>query len=329
MNLFEAFNKLDRINLRESAADDFKQITGEINQLKQEIAELEQQKTQGWDTKYAKRFKAEADELHRLSVELDRLVATYRTKYYSDWDADGDPTDIAYHVDEKKKAEVAEAEAELRKRLEEVEKKVSKLQAEARAEYEAEFAIHNKTIADKRAALTSKDEHKKSTITALLEEERAELEKLCNKVSGKLTPEWESFTINNDKAYLRLTSKPFDVEIEADDFDDDDNFMADKTLEIATENYLESDEYYEIIDDFLGTEADELDWSIFNKNSLIDIPGSQWKLASEVDLTIIGDEPEVTSHWYDSGDYWNPPEGEFEFDTSMEVQATFYLIKQL
>lgn len=329
MNLFEAFNKLDRINLKESAADDFKQITIEIKQLKQEIAELEQQKTQSWDTKYAKRFKAEADELRKLSAELDRLVATYRKKYYSEWDADGDPTNIEYSVDEKKKAEVADAEAELRKRLEEVEEKVSKLRAEAKAEYDAEFATHSKTLADKRAALTSKDERKKSTIAALLEEERAELEKLCSKVSDKLTPGWESFTVYNDNIYLSLTTKPFDVDVEADDFDEDDNFMAERVIENVMENYLDSNEYYEIIEALVGTDVNELDWSVFDKETLIDIPGSQWKLLSDIDLEIIGSEPEVTSHWSDPGDYWNPPEYDFEFDSSMEVRATFYLVKQL
>lgn len=161
------------------------------------------------------------------------------------------------------------------------------------------------------------------------EEDRKEVERLCAKIRPyvEITPIWPTASdpsISKGRIYVNLNDKPFDYEVDPDDFDDYDYFKTDDVLDKLEKLYGEERLWW--VADSLGISEESFDAAL-KTGELIDIPGSSWKLLAALDVSIVGDEPEVTSHWSDPGDYWNPPEGEFEYDETAKVQMTFYLVK--
>lgn len=331
MNLFEALHKLDKVNtpLKESTnIEAYKQLMSEIEALEQEIKELDSKKAGSWDAKFEAKLKDSYRELRAVEAELDAVVKSYTYRPLRWADENGHIDEI--EIDEKKKEEVAEQEAEIRQRLDKLYKDYYELKDSVQKEHNAEFKAHDQEVAAKRSTVASNKTKQAETVKVILEEERAELEGLCAKINDycTVTPQWDKFTIYKGNLILRLRGESFETEVEEDDFDDNDSFKEEAVLERIAEKVEESDNYYEILS-ALGIDVDNLDWSIFSKSDPIDIPGSSWKFDPDVDIDIVGKIPEVYEHWYDSGDYWNPPEGAFEFDDYVEVQATYYLVKPI
>jgi len=334
MNLFEAFDALDKISrdiLIESAnISTYKQILAEIAQIEAEIKSLQQQKSKKWSSDYVSRLKDSEKALIALRQELMELEQSYKEYWYTEREQDDDRYYFydKYRDNPEKKAAVADKEAELRDRLKKLEAEHDALTAKVKADFETDLADHTKTIADRIAMRDAKKGEIEAARKTVIDEVKAELSQKCADVAHLVTPAWDKLVIKDTKIILPLVSEPYSVEITDEDFDEDDNFLYDNVLEAATESYLESDEYYEIIELIVEQPEDD-PISAIDTDKLLSIPNSEWQLNCDIDTEIIGKVPEVYSHWHDPGDYWNPPEGEFEFDTEMNIQATFYLVKQL
>lgn len=331
MDMTEAFKQLDKILQESTATDNLKQLLTEIDQLDNGIKELWAQKDNSWKTEYSKKFEKESAELLQLKNELRDLIDTYRHKYYTDWDSDGDPTNFEYSIDEKKKSEVAEREADIRKRLAGVEARYDKLVAEVKAEHEASFADHTAAIADKSSVLKTKKERKKEIFNKIVEEEQLELEKLLNKIiaAKEVTADPRQITLHKGSLYVSLT-KTFDCEVEENDliFDDNNEPSFDSNRIEASASEDQGDEGLYMIAEYLGINKDIVYQALKSEQAInLEIPNSTWKLCTKFDIEV--GEPHINVNgWF--GDGWNEPrEFDYDYDDTVECTATYYLIKEL
>lgn len=340
----EALNALDKINtttLVESAhTDELLKLTQETAQLEKEIKELEDQKRKGWSDKYDVKLDADWRKLRELEDELKKLRNSYTHYIYDD---DGHKDDS--WEDEKKKAEVAEQEEDLYNRLQEVRAAYDKLRDALRQEHEAEFEPQTKELKTKYATVKDNKTKKETVMKAIFEEERPELEAICNKINKGIklvTPIWKTFTADkrfwkpseadDHRLYIELEGEPFDVEITDDDWDvevyaKDAYFNEDKVLNaVAEDMLLDGNEGFDEILEALDIDWDELNTAIRNKTPF-SIPGHSWLFDTDIQVKLVGDEPRVYSLWYDPGDYWNPPDGEFTYDETITVKPIYTLVK--
>ena len=314
MNIFEAFAQLDRLN--EAASDDLRSVAAEIANLEKEINDLKDQKR-----KTAGSFTKEAEEIDQLKAELEELKKSYKEFSHMEREYDDDRTwDYEVFVDNKeKKAAVADKEAALLKKLAELEANYKKLKAEATAE-------HDKGIADRTATLNTKKDVKSATIKAIVEEDKAELDKLITTINEyvTVTPNWNGLLYKNDKIYLELVGEMQECRVDYDDivFESDDPYIDIERLYEYLEETAEED---------LGGIADALettDISHASKNDLLEIPGSSWKLLVNYEIDTEG-EPEVHSYEYYPATYWDSASEDIDYDRTWDWKAKFHLVKEI
>jgi hypothetical protein len=314
--------------LVESAAtDEYRQLLGEIDQLETEVKDLQKQKAQSWNSEYSKKFAEETKALNQLRMELVDLKKSYEHWYRVadhwgnvDWDFD---------IDEEKKQEVAEQEAELEARFRELETKYNEIVAGVKAEHEADFAAHTQTISDKTSVLKNKKARKEAAFKAIVEEERPELEKILEELvtSKEVLVNWDQVKIHNGLIFVPIT-KTFDYEVDPDDIDieqDDTSFNETRIEEYTDEQGIEG--LYTIAD-YLGLDQSELETAISaEKEVLLSIPNSSWKLSTSFDTEF--DEPNITVYGW-SGDGWNEPrEFNYDYDEYVKCEVTYYLNKEI
>lgn len=329
MNIAEAFEQLNSLNeqlLESAATDEYRQILGEIDQLERDVKDLQKQKAQSWNNDYSKKFEEETRALNQLRKELEILRSSY-VRWYRIADHWGD-VDWDYDIDNVKKQEVAEQEAELEAKLKTLEARYNEIVAGVKAEHEADFATHTQTVFDKTSALKNKKERKETVFKTIVEEERPEIEKVLSElVAGEeVSIGWDQIKIHNNLIYLPIT-KTFSYNVDPDDFDfDDDIIFNDRRIEDYINEQGIEDLY--IIADYLGLDQDKITTAVdADKSILVDIPNSTWKLNTEFDTDF--EEPNIVVHGW-SGDGWNEPrEFNYDYDDSIEYEITYYLTKEI
>jgi hypothetical protein len=303
--MLEAFEQLNKLN--ESATDDFRDIAADLTVLEKEIKDLE-----------LKRFKngqnlndgPEANEIKQLKSELRDLQKSYQEFSHTErvYDDDRYWDDDIFVDNEEKKAAVADQEAALVKKLDELEAKYKELEANMHAETD-------KSIVDKKAALKSKQELKDSALKAIVEEDRAELEKIISKINNEyleVTPDWDNITHYNGKIFLSLFNKTETYEIDSvDDIDYDDDEPVIKTDRILDDLQMEADEEAKSIANELNSE----------------LTGS-WKLLDGCDVEPLN-EPEVHHYSYTPATYWDTASEDLDYDETLEYKITYYLVKEI
>ena len=318
MNMLEAFEQLNKLN--ESATDDFRDIAADLTVLEKEIKDLE-----------LKRFKngqnlsdgPEANEIKQLKAELRDLQKSYQEFSHTErvYDDDRYWDDDIFVDNEEKKAAVADQEAALVKKLDELEAKYKELEVNIHAETD-------KSIADKKAALKSKQELKDSALKAIVEEDRAELEKIISKINAEvqMTPLWDEVSFHGNKIFLTLETKELEsygISEDEINFDDDDpsinvDNLYEKITEDATFDYM----------NYIGHYGLGIDLKSYKKGDLMTIPGSSWKLLYDCDIDI-EDEPQVTHYEYTPATYWDTASVDLEYDEILYYSVTCYLVKEI
>lgn len=329
MNILKVFKALDSIN--ESASlDAYKQALADIDKLDAEISVLQKEKSDSWTADYEKKFEAERKRLEGLRRELDELLRTYKTKYYTEWDNDGDPVNFDYHINAAEEKSASIIEASLRAGIAKLETEYHKLRTQAEQDHAKAFAIHSQSIKDKSAAIDTLKSRKEALLKAVIAEERPELEKLVAKIQElvNVTPDWEHMTIHQNKLVLSLASpeKTYDVNPEYDlDYDDDGATVNISRIESnLQDDVFESGYFYELAES-LGINENAVDEA--KSGDLLSIPDSDWKLDIDFDLDF--EEPEVHSYNYTPATYWDPAEEDIDYDESFDWKVINYLVKEI
>lgn len=321
MNMLEAFEQLDKLN--ESAIDDLRGIISEINELDQEINSLKDQK---YNSDTAKKINQMQKELWQLGCDISNLKDTYRTREYTEFDSDGDPTDWEYIItDENQKAAVAEQEAALEQKYAELNANFKELQKIAETE-EVALKLKNKT-----SVLKSKEERKKAIVNAVIEEDRPELEKIIADANKhvKLTPDWKKVSQHNGKIYLKLISDEFDYEVDHDyiEYDGDEPYIDTDKLYNNLEEYILEEPIYEVAYSLINNDEVVDSLKREDRGELLDIPGSSWKFLFDFDLDYV--DPEINHYSYTPATYWEPADSYIDYDETVSCQVIYYLVKEI
>lgn len=174
---------------------------------------------------------------------------------------------------------------------------------------------------------------KKAQHVPLSENDLNELNILCLEVKNfiPVRPCLDRICSCGRYIYFALEQE-YDYEVMEDDFDEENNFMTGLVLERVKYDIISGD--IEKIFKPLGISNDAADIG-FDSNTPIDIPNSSWKLLGDIDVELIGPEPEVTvdintpEYFNASNEVWMPPESDFEFDEEAKILITYYLVKPI
>lgn len=324
MNVLKAFDELNKLN-ESAATDELKELLAEITQLDSEIAELQQEKSDSWKNDYESKFEAERKALARCKSDLDDLIRTYRTKYYTEWDDDGDPVDFDYHINTAEQRSVSMIEASIRAKLSQVEAEYNRLKAQAEQDHAAAFAGHTQTIKDKSATRDTRKSHKETLLKTIIEEERPELEELIKKANEhtKATADITKVSFHGGKLYLDLTSEEDEIEIDLwsdiDYYSDQCYVKIDTLVGEAEDRALEDGFLFDVAYGlgFDDDAIDAIDFTFGDTYGAVDIPGSSWQLLTGCDLEY--NEPSAWVNRYD----------ETEVDEDFKYTITCYLVKEI
>lgn len=330
MDVSKAFQALDGILTEATAKEDLKKLLADIEQLDQEIDDLRKEMNDEWTGNYVQRYKNEQEEFLHVSQELAKLRATYRTKYYTDWDDDGDPTDFDFHVDKKKEKEASIIEAMIEAKVKELEANFKKLKAQAEAEYSAAFATHSQSIKDKTTTRDTKKSTRKQAIRAAIEEERPELEKIIAKLQKtlKVEPAWDSAEVRGNKLIFTIIGPGGEYEVEYDeDFDRDEDGTSIDQGKIWDTIYDSIWEDGYLADFAAALDIDEVLIDAADAQTFFDIPGSDWKLSCDVEP--VYDEPMIHNEYYSPATYWEPEEYDLEYDEYVNWKIEYTLFKEI
>lgn len=329
MNMSQAFSELNSILHESATTDELKKTLADIDQLDAEIKELQKEKSDGWAKDYEHKLAAERAALSRISQELDSLVREYRSKKYTEFDQDGDPTNFEIIDNDRIKKEVSIIEASIKDRLSQVRADYEKLLAQVKSDHAAAYATHTQKISDKNISKASASTRKETLLKTIIEEAKEELAPLVNRATKQVqaTPLWEKLKISKDKLILEVVM-PAGVFCVDDDYINQDydgsSIDQDKIYNNMMEEVYE-DGHFSKLADCLG--IDEAFVDAADEGDLLEIPSCSWKLDYEVDLDYT--EPEITHEYYDPGNYWNPPEYDIEYDEEVDWSIIFYLIKEI
>ena len=304
----------------------------EISQLDKEIDELSRQKSRGWGSTYTQRYKNEEAELKQIKAELNALQNTYR-EWYSELIDDDDRSYYMdnYTINREKQAAVADQEAVLVAKLKEVEAKYEKAVQKVKADYEKDFSTQSQSITDKTNLRKDRQERKNASLKAIIEEDKAELEKIIENIHqyADITPKWDKINYQNGKIYFPLVSPTFTFDFdpwEEVEFDGNEPYLDIDNLIDQLNNDIMDDGY--IFDVLAGTGIDETVIAALGESDigeLLAIPGSSWKFLFDVELDY--NEPSI-SYYYRPGSYWEPDDSELDCD-DLKYNISCFLVKEI
>lgn len=329
MDFYTAFRALDMLN--ESVAhDSYKQALADIEQLETEIAALEAEIADGWKKDYKAQLAAAEDEVWKINKDLYDVLKSYRTKYYTEFDQDGDPTSFDFHINEKEQKSLAVVEDAIRNRLAIAEATLNKLRNQLKQDHAKAFAIQSRDVRSKSAARDTRKKDKEALIQTIIAEERPELEKLITTLqsSFEVVPDWKHMTVNKNKIILSLIvpGSTYCVDPDSDiDYDDEDaSIDVGKIDETIRDSVLEDGYFYDLASS-LGISDAAIDNAA--SGELLEIPGSDWRLDTDFDLEY--DEPVVHSTEYTPATHWEPEEFDIDYDEEVDWKIIYYLVKEI
>ena len=304
----EALKELRNLNESSSQLErDVFTLQKEIDDLEKEVREIhhtinkEEQET----------FYAYPEYQEALENQYGKWVTSYHA-YFDDVEKESE-----FRITNKEKqAELEPKVNELQKQMSEINRLISDLRLKAEKETNQKYPVK-----DKEVSLKAKKELQKTSKQNLIKETKEALMDICNKLKDEGIPgfypsdEIERYSFNNGYFFANLWNGKT-IEIDSDWFDIEDDLAFD---ERGLEN-LATDE----AKDF-DLALDELDWEEL-ENGWIKVPNSEWEINRETEIGWQEDNlPKVTKVHKSSGDYWNPPEFDFDYEPD-EAEIYVYII---
>ena len=167
--------------------------------------------------------------------------------------------------------------------------------------------------------------HYKDQLETIIQKIKEEMSNWISVGGGQLS---DKIITKDGYTYFTAVYSGNAVEVDEEDFEYDEGWEEDPggwdyLPDMDEQAYIANEDVANLSDSF----SDEFGWTLVEgTKSWYNVTDTDIEVCCEPDFEAEGDEPEVTNAWYDPGDYWNPPEGEFEFEPesySTKIIITF------